>query len=409
MAYITREDGERFVIPSYREVLSSRQKSVLKKDILLLSQSYGEYITLQEKPPLQCEVAFSPDTGHLLGETVWYHFKRPSDLIYCEAIPGTTEAILVIVKSGSVYLDGRFPLESIAEELIIFLTQENHFEIYVYGDVPISEKPEEGKFSFETSSVVKFTVLQDPAFPTLPLLKIYQLQLVDPVLKAHGIGVYPVKQFVVLAICIALLWMAWSYLTKPSTQIIVTKKPNPFQPYYDALSSPVPDEEIQQFLSSLALLYTMPGWTMKSIDYSNGTATASVISAGSKTETLFEWAKINGATVDLKRDGIFVSVNDTLKKRAAPTKIYPLKKVIANFIDRLSRVYPGNHLSLGDFANHGVYTQDELTIKIDKVTPIVLSLIAEQLNDLPLTLKSMSFKVDNGSLSGSIIIEALGS
>ena len=104
MAYLTREDGEHFVIPSYREVLSAKQKSVLKKDILLLSQSYGEYITLQRKSPVQYEVAFSPDTGYLLGETVWQHFKRPADLIYCEAIPGTTEAILVIVKAGSVYL-----------------------------------------------------------------------------------------------------------------------------------------------------------------------------------------------------------------------------------------------------------------------------------------------------------------
>src|SRR5688572_11892417 len=105
MPYITREDGEHFVIPSYRDVLVVKQKNQLKKEILLLSQSYGEYITLQKKGGNQYEVAFSPDTGYLLGESIWYHFKRPVDLIYCEAIPNTTEAILVIVKSSSVYLD----------------------------------------------------------------------------------------------------------------------------------------------------------------------------------------------------------------------------------------------------------------------------------------------------------------
>ena len=70
MPYITREDGERFVIPSYRDVLIAKQKSQLKKEILLLSQSYGAYITLQKKSATQYEVAFSPETGYLLGESI---------------------------------------------------------------------------------------------------------------------------------------------------------------------------------------------------------------------------------------------------------------------------------------------------------------------------------------------------
>src|SRR4029079_16909719 len=188
MPYITREDGERFVIPSYRDVITATNSGQLKREIKLLSQSYGEYITLQKKSTNQYEVAFSIDTGYLLGESIWHQFNKPQDLIYCEAIPNTMEAILVIVKSGSVYLDGSFPLDSIPEELIIFLTQQNNFEIYIYGDVPISHEPDAGKFSFEASSVKSFEVLKKPIFPTLPLLKMYQLQLVDQVLKAHGIG-----------------------------------------------------------------------------------------------------------------------------------------------------------------------------------------------------------------------------
>jgi hypothetical protein len=147
MSYITREDGERFVIPSYRDVLKAKQKTQLKKEILALSKSHGEYITMQKKGPNQYELAFSSDTGYLLGESIWQHFNRPVDMIYCEAIPNSTDAILVIVKSSAVYLDGSFPLDSIPEELIIFLTQQNNFEIYIYGDVPISQTHEIGKFS----------------------------------------------------------------------------------------------------------------------------------------------------------------------------------------------------------------------------------------------------------------------
>src|SRR5258706_12802884 len=103
MPYIARDDGERFVIPSYRDTLSAKKSNLLKKEILLLSESYGAFATVIKKNAQQYEVAFSPDTGYLLGETVWQHFKRPFDLIYCEIIPNTSEAILVIVKSGSVF------------------------------------------------------------------------------------------------------------------------------------------------------------------------------------------------------------------------------------------------------------------------------------------------------------------
>ena len=104
---------------------------------------------MQKKGTSEYEVAFSPDPGYLLGESIWHHFQRPVDMIYCEAIPNTTEAILVVVKAGSVYLDGSFPVESIPDELVVFLTQQNNFEIYIYGDVPISATPVDGKFSFE--------------------------------------------------------------------------------------------------------------------------------------------------------------------------------------------------------------------------------------------------------------------
>ncbi len=36
MAFIAREDGEHFVIPSYRDVITAKQEAALKKDILAL-------------------------------------------------------------------------------------------------------------------------------------------------------------------------------------------------------------------------------------------------------------------------------------------------------------------------------------------------------------------------------------
>lgn len=411
MAYITREDGEHFVIPSYREVLSAKQKSVLKKDILLLSQSYGEYITLQKKNQIQYEIAFSPDTGYLLGESVWSYFKKPNDLIYCEAIPGTTEAIMVIVKDGSVYLDGSFPLESIPEELIVFLTQENHFEIYIHGDVPISQTPEPNKFNFEANVVKSFTVLDKPVFATLPLLKAYQLQLVDVVLKAHGIGVFPVKQLVGALVIAGLGWMLWTYITSAPQEVAPPPEeaPNPYLAYNQMLASPAPDQEMTMFLSKFQLLFTMPGWMPKVVTYSNGSLSATVVSNGTKTATLRAWANDVGATFDVKNTGIVVNMSFTVPSRPVPINIYPVKNVVAALLDKLANVYPGNSLQLGEFANKGVFTDASLTISLATASPVVLGLIAEQFKDLPLVLKSISLTVtDNGNLNGTIVIDVLG-
>lgn len=412
MPYITREDGERFVIPTYRDVLTVKQTSQLKKEILLLSQSYGEFITLQKKGVVQYEVAFSPDTGYLLGESVWQHFGRPLDLLYCEAIPNTTEAILVIVKGGSVYLDGSFPIDSIPEELIIFLTQQNNFEIYTYGDVPISQEPEVGKFSFEKASVKSFTVLDKPVFPTLPLLKIYQLQLVEPVLKSQGIGLFPTKQLVGIIVVLAAAWMAWTYFTGIKPQAIITREAvNPYQAYYDSLATPAPDKEVSSFVNQLINLQNIPGWKINEINYNHSALIAKVLSgSGGKIADLNTWASANHIDVLLKKTGAYLTVAVPVAKRSPYNTITPLPQVISVLVDRLSTVMPGNSITLGDAVKKGVFSQTTIVIKFTGITPTILDLIGKQLVDMPIVLHDMQTTVDdNGLLTGTINLEALGS
>jgi hypothetical protein len=409
MPYITREDGEHFVIPSYRDVLTVSQKSQLKKEILLLSRSYGEYITLQKKTPIQYEVAFSADTGYLLGESIWHQFKKPLDMVYCEAIPNTTEAILVIVKAGSVYLDGRFPVEGIPEELIIFLTQQNNFEIYTYGNVPISKDPAAGKFSFEPASVKSFTVLDKPVFPTLPLLKMYQLQLVEPVLKAQGIGVFPTRSLVTIVIALAMIWAAYSYLTRPKPVVVEEKQVNPYQSYNAELNSPAPDEEISNFISKLKVFMVLPGWKINTVKYSQNMMTATVLSAGGRMEDLYGWAQQNKATMLIRKNGVVLSTFIDTTKRPLPKQIFSTPKVLAKFVDNMATVYPGNHLDLGDFVEAGVITTVVISIRLDKTSLLVLDLIGKQMKGLPIVLNDITATIGtDGTLNGSITIEVLG-
>ncbi len=408
MPYITREDGERFVIPSYRDVLTAAHKSQLKRDILSLSRSYGAYIAMQAKNPTQYEVAFSPDPGYLLGETIWDHFNRPQDLIYCEALPNSTEAILVIVKAGGVYLDGSFSLESIPEELIIFLTQQNNFEIYTYGDVPISETPEANKFSFETTSVKSFTHLDTPVFPTLPLLKAYQLQLVDPVLKSYGIGTFPIKNLVWGILFVAVVYLFWSFVInrKPAPPVQAAQV-DPYVTFYNTLMSPSPSDQVTALVDKLNELTTMPGWSVSSFAYSPGIL-QSIVLPGDTIESLSDWAKNHDATVLVDSNGVHVTMNIQMKNRSKTNKIYPISAITAAIIDRITVVYPGNHVQINETTQKGVYSTTKMTITLDGATPVVLSLIGQQLEHLPLVLDNISVTMVNGQLSGTIILEGLG-
>jgi hypothetical protein len=410
MPYITREDGERFIIPSYRDVLSAKKTALLKKEVLLLSSNYGEYITLQRKNVEQYEAAFSPDPGYLLGESIWHYFKRPRDLIYCEAIPNTSEAILVIVKSGSVYLDGSFPIDNIPDELVIFRTQQNNFEIYIYGDIPISQIPEPGKFSLDSSSIKSFNILAEPIFPTLPINKAFQLRLVDVVLKSQGIGVFPTQKIVVTLGILGLLWLGWMYLSSHKKKLpqVFVNVVNPFQLYLTTLTSPAPAREIQELANKFRRLYTIPGWYPVGVLYANGVLRVNVKSLGMKTSVLSRWAEQNRATMQILADGIYLDVSIPTIARPTPSSIQSLQQVIADMLDRLATIAPGNNLTLGTIFNRGRFSETDLTISFDGLTIDTFALIGEQLKDLPIVLSKVNVTFDQGILSGTITLKALG-
>jgi hypothetical protein len=411
MPYITREDGERFVVPSYRDVLTAKRKDLLKKEIVLLSQSYGEYITLQRKDADRYEVTLSPDAGYLLGESIWQYFKRPNDLVYCELLPNGTDAILVIVIAGSVYLDGSFPVDSIPEELVIFKTQKNNFEIYISGEVPIAKTAEGNKFIFDETSVKSFSVLDKPIFPSLPLYKPFQLQLVERALAAQGIGALPIKPILAVVILIGLGWWFLASIIGKKEQVLPAQKPkvDPYATYYQGLASPAPDQVITQIFERLNLLATLPGWIFTTAEYVGKELTVAVKSQGSSMETLQAWAQQTKTSVQIKQNGVYLNFPVNAPARPRPKSIYPLQSVLSRLIDRLAVVNPGNNLQMSNFDSKVAYTVVAITVKFDRISPTIFELLGEQFKDLPLVLQKVSVKTQNGSLSGTIIIQALGS
>jgi hypothetical protein len=414
MPYITREDGERFIIPSYRDTISANKSSLLKKEVMLLSSNYGEYIVLQKKKSAsEYEVAFSADQGYLLGESVWNYFKQPFDMIYCEAIPNTTEAILVIVKSGSVYLDGSFQVDSIPEELIIFKTQRNNFSIYVYGDVPISEHPEDGKFSFDSSSVKSFEVLTSPVFPTLPKVKAFQLQLLDAAFKDLGIGVLPIKQIILGIASVVLAYTAYDYIITHKKELPATfvAAANPYQAYLDQLTSPDPAKVLHELSRVIDQLFSIPGWQPTALDLSVGTPgklRVQVLSTGGSTETLLAWANRHDAKVEIMPDGLYINFIVLASRRDAPTSITSMQNILSAMLDRMTIIMPDNPIKIGPIADKKDYLDTNVTLTLNEVSTFTLDIIGRYIQGLPLVLVKFDGHMQDGYISGSLILKALG-
>lgn len=413
MPYITREDGERFVIPSYRDTLAASRSSTLKRDILLLSNNYGEYISLQKKGINQYEVAFSSESGILLGESVWNYFKRPPEMVYCEVIPNTTEAILVIVKAGSVYLDGRFSLDSIPDELVIFRTQQNNFQVYIYGDVPISQYEQEGKFNFDESSVQSFTVLDQPVFPQLPINKSLQLQPVNIVLQAQGIGVFPLKKVLIGVLVLGGLWLGWNILTSHEEKLpqpIFIPRVDPYLEYKKIMSSPDPGEVIRRVSSVVKFLYTIPGWLPISIDYDVGTniIKAGVRSEGAKTNVLLAWCIDHHVTVNIEQSGIFINLYSVLPTRIPSENLSSFQGAMVKLVDKLSYMVKGNNLQIKSIEDKELYKMATVNITFTSLSPLSLDLLGEFMQGMPIAISKVSVTILNGQLSGTIDLQVLG-
>ena len=113
MPQILRHDGVPFVVYTYRELVTAKKYSLLKRELEMLGREHGDNARFYVYPDGDLEAIFSKDAGYLLGENIWQHFGNPADLIYCEALADGENALLVIVKQGSVYLDAQLPLTNL--------------------------------------------------------------------------------------------------------------------------------------------------------------------------------------------------------------------------------------------------------------------------------------------------------
>lgn len=419
MATLTRADGVVFTIFTYRELITAKKSKLLKNELMLLSRDNGEYARFYDKPGGDFEAAFGHEPGYLLGENVWHYFQQPDDLIYCEQLSDNENAILVVVREGNVFIDGKFPLANLIDEFLGLMTSENPFDIYVYGEaIPLAKEPQEDKFAFDSHLVKSYHELEQAIFTILPVEENFRLIPIAKAISELGlsekIGVKWVIAFIVLLV---LAFGIYKTLQQPEplaeapTPSAPTEKPvDPYAGYRAALNSPNPVIVIDNVWGTMQQLFTVPGWTPVSFKLGSGLRSASINlnNNGGNAETLLAWARQNQFNVSITGKQATLNTSYKLRSRGEPSQIYQLKDTSALLYDELSRILPAGDVSMGQATSLGPYGSQTLSLTMQDIGETELNLIAQSLDNFPVQLNSLSLNIANGAISGNIQLTVYG-
>ncbi|MBI5447479.1 MAG: hypothetical protein HY939_01965 [Gammaproteobacteria bacterium] len=417
MTVLTRDDGTQFAINSYRETLVVKKTSILKKEIRTLSHIHGKFAKFRYRDERQrIEAAFSSDQGYILGLLIWRHFNKPSNFIYCEALPHSENAILVIMHDLSFYLETEIPKANIITELasLLLLGEKAKFDIYISGDVPIAQTPTEGKFAFDKSAVNLFQVLP-PVFPTLEATPDTLLLPVEEAIKELELPEsYAVPALIALAV-IVLGGYFWR-TTHPReaariTPSIETPYFNPYKQLQAALSSPSPEHILMTVCDQLDTLLSLPGWVVSKIVYTPNTLSVTLMPmSASHFRQLETWAIRAHYNLEPKTGGGAILTQTLhLPVRTSEAGIYSSSLgTYAALYDSINRLFPYVALTASTSKNNGTYIELSTSINFQNISVTLLRQMSHTFSRQPIAINAINLTTQSGLISGSIKFSIFG-
>ncbi len=421
MPVITREDGQQFVLQTYREVLVLKSMSLMRRELRILEKLHGSNVRLFRQGLDQVEVVLSPDPGYLLGETLWHHFDAPRNFIYCEYIEAKEQALLVVARDGVLYEDALLPLELLIDELISLQTGEHEFAIYIAGDeLPIGEYGEEDKFAFEPSLVSSFNRLSSSILEELPLQEAYHLVSSSEALSAIRESKAPRPAFIaVMAVLVILAAYGGYHFFKPKPVVkpkIKIVKVDPYEQYEKALATPSVPLQLLKMKQVIDLVNGIPGWRALEFTYNAGQSVLNIPigSMGGSTDLIRTWGRMYNIPVIINTNGLQLAVPFIVPNRAPVTHIRHLQDTLSQLIDVLQGLLPesgrltGSAIALSDEKTHGVYKEVTVTLKLNRISTAMLTMLAQTLQNYPITLQKMNFTNQQGLLNGTLVFSLLG-
>ena len=404
MSIVTRSDGVQFVVQAYRELLSPARRSVLMQEIRMLAEQHGQYVAVSKLVSGMVEATFSTEPGYLFGESVWEYFGRPQNLIFCEQIEDSGQVYLVVIRDGSIHIDAKLQAIQVRAELLPLMTGELSYQIVTYGDVPLSDVVRPNCFTFPANMLTAFEKLGRPLFPSLPLLKNAQLQSLPLALKSTALGRNTTPWLAGFLICLLVIGGWWLYtptapVPEKKSAVSVSAPAKPVRSaYLAALTSPAPERIMDVVASVIGELYAIPGWRMQSTQFQDQKFTVSVASDGGDMEALASWAKVHGFQLRLQANAVELTRLTPLAKRHAKMAPRSSQQNVLTLIDRFDRLLQRRSVSVGAVETRGDAQKTAVTVHLFNVSPSLLELVGDEMEHMPVVIKSVQMQMAQGGL-----------
>jgi hypothetical protein len=416
MATLKRDDGVQFIIRPYRELFSPGRTSVLKHKIRNLAHKQGLNVRVFKLDDGRLEAAYSHEPGFLLGETVWIYLNKPANLIYCEALADERrQALLVVVRNGAVFSDAKVPFANLIEEFQSLSINNDKYDIYVYGDVPLGETEEGGKYAFDAKYVNSFTKLDEPLLAKLMIYEEAQLQPLELALKSPCLGKSKIPRIILASIFIIIIIIAWHVYKNIPEEIspemrlpVAAPIIQPYEGYYKALETPAPQDQIVNIILITQIAHNFPGWKLNSVSYDGINYALQFSLEGGSIIQAQDWARKNNIDLEMQGDNITLTIPSQLKNRSQFKSIYPIEQVIGLLVDDINRVLAGKNVTFSDITTNENYKEANVTINFSSTYPGMLVLVGAELSKLPVTITAINLTVDKNLFTGSFTLKVLG-
>lgn len=405
MSILTRNDGVQFVLQVYRESFSLTERPRVLRQIRQIAEQQGAYLGLFNKDDRQLEVVFSPEPGYLLGESVWDYFRRPENLIFCEALPDSEDVVLVIIRDHRVYLDTQIEKNFLRSELLPLMSDERSYQIVVSGSTGLTKAPQEEGFCFPEDQVESFMQLPKSLLPRLKISKNLRLQPLKDALRSEYLRQPTSLLIVAVVALIAVMGVVWS--VAPKERLLSHLKPQ--TAYGRAMHAPDLGTQLNELATHINTLYFVPGWHAQSVSYDGHRYAIHLIAAGGNLNTLASWARANQFRYRLDSEGAQLSRQSHLAPRANVSSKRSLQGLLATLHDELGHLLPSDTVTVGN-----VYQVEKdlktasVMIRMQDVSPQILELVGSTLADMPVVLSRVNLKLQSGLLSGTIRLSAWG-
>ena len=183
---------------------------------------------------------------------------------------------------------------------------------------------------------------------------------------------------------------------------------NPYEQYELILQQPTVGTQISAFVHDIQSLTVLSGWKIMSAKYNGQTGEIILNSSGGRATGLIAKAQSLNMVTKFSSQGATVDFSTVLPKRSASDSMRRIHETQLLLIKRLTTVLPRQAIELHNTNTNPVFQEVGITITFQHLSAADLTLIAHDLDDLPVNLNLISVNINDKLFSGSMNISLVG-